>query len=285
VVGKQRLITIIGLILGLSLIGAGFFGTSIKNGYFEITRPKEELPEPVSRDKIEASLIANVDAKDEASEEISKQKDRSEMKNEAASFKNKVEAKKAELNLPPSMNLDIPFTAQAPQANWDLPYQEACEEASSIMAAHFLQGRGGFNPDSANQEIVELINFEKENGYAIDTTADETAEVIRKYFGLQVEVRYDFNEMDIKKEIAQGNPVLMPFAGRQLGNPNFTPPGPLYHMMVIKGYTDNVFITNDPGTRNGSNFQYTHKKIMEANHDWNGGKVKEGRKVMMVIKK
>ena len=32
------------------------------------------------------------------------------------------------------INLDIPFTSQAPSLNWDQPYQDFCEEASILMA-------------------------------------------------------------------------------------------------------------------------------------------------------
>ncbi|MCR4279964.1 MAG: hypothetical protein NUV82_00890, partial [Candidatus Komeilibacteria bacterium] len=42
-----------------------------------------------------------------------------------------------EIELPAEYNLDVPFMSQAPHANWDLPYQEACEEASLIMVDYF----------------------------------------------------------------------------------------------------------------------------------------------------
>src|SRR3989344_4828168 len=36
------------------------------------------------------------------------------------------------------VNLKVPFTSQAPTGNWDLPYQEACEEASALMAIRYV---------------------------------------------------------------------------------------------------------------------------------------------------
>jgi hypothetical protein len=73
-------------------------------------------------------------------------------------------------------------------------------------------------------------------------------------------------------------------AGRQLGNPNYKQPGPLYHMLVIKGYKKNGdFITNDSGTRKGADYIYQADVIMQAMHDWNGGKVKTGKKVMLIV--
>lgn len=35
---------------------------------------------------------------------------------------------------PIEVNLDIPFTSQAPNQSWALPYKEFCEEASVLMA-------------------------------------------------------------------------------------------------------------------------------------------------------
>jgi len=35
--------------------------------------------------------------------------------------------------LPESYNLGVPFTSQAPEANWQIPFKEACEEASVLM--------------------------------------------------------------------------------------------------------------------------------------------------------
>lgn len=76
---------------------------------------------------------------------------------------------------------------------------------------------------------------------------------------------------DIKKELAKGNPVIVPTAGRLLSNPYFTPPGPLYHMLLIKGYsttsTTTEFITHDPGTIRGANFVYSYQTLETSIHD------------------
>ena len=51
-------------------------------------------------------------------------------------------------------NLAVPFTSQAPHADWELPYQEACEEAALLMAHHFIQGKKGqIAPEQADREI------------------------------------------------------------------------------------------------------------------------------------
>ena len=38
--------------------------------------------------------------------------------------------------IPKTLNLDLPFYTQAPHANWDYPWQEACEEASILLVAN-----------------------------------------------------------------------------------------------------------------------------------------------------
>jgi len=188
--------------------------------------------------------------------------------------------------LPYTINLAVPFTPQAPHANWDPPYQEACEEASLLMVARYKNGNIISSPEDADEEIWKLIKFENDFfGDYKHTTAEETAQIARIYYGFKnTEVVYDFTIDDVKKELAQGHPIIVPAAGRQLHNPYFRRPGPLYHMLVIRGYTQDKFITNDPGTKRGEEFVYKYEDLLNAVHDWNGGDVETGRKVMIVIK-
>jgi len=88
---------------------------------------------------------------------------------------------------------------------------------------------------------------------------------------------------DIKRQLVAGRPVIVPSAGRLLGNPFYNQPGPIYHMLVLRGYTKTKFITNDPGTRRGEGYQYSFDVVMQAMRDWNNGDVLNGRKVVLVI--
>jgi len=90
---------------------------------------------------------------------------------------------------------------------------------------------------------------------------------------------------DIESEIAEGNPVVVPLAGRDIGNPNFTPPGPIYHMLTIKGYDAQNFITNDVGTRKGNSYIYKKEVIMENMHDWSEKDIHSGEKMILVLYK
>jgi hypothetical protein len=180
--------------------------------------------------------------------------------------------------------LSVPFTVQAPYAVWDATHEEACEEASMLMVVDYLADREDLRipADEAETRILELIDWETEHGYSVDLTAAEVAKVLSERFGVQAQsVRYDV--VRARQEISAGRPVIIPAAGRLLGNPYFRQPGPMYHMLVIKGYEDAEFITNDPGTRRGENFRYPESVFEAAVHDWNGGNVPEGEQMMVVI--
>ena len=192
-----------------------------------------------------------------------------------------------EIKIPESVLLDVPFSSQAPFAVWDDVHEEACEETSLIMIKYYLDGKN-LTPQIAEDEIQSLKEYQlSKTGDYHDSTMEELVDIAEDYYGIMnLEVIYDFAKQDIKKELARGNPVIVPMAGRELGNPNFKQPGPLYHNLVVKGYVGNVIITNDPGTRKGEGFEYHIDTIFDAIHDFPGAKenILQGRKAMIVIR-
>jgi hypothetical protein len=188
--------------------------------------------------------------------------------------------------LPAEVNLKIPFTSQAPHQNWDLPYKEFCEEASILMTVSYVNNQPILGPDDADAKLLAIKDFEEEElGFHEDTNAEDTAKIIREFYKLEkIEIIENPTALDIRKALAQGKAVIAPFAGRELKNPNYQQPGPLYHMLVIKGYRKNGdFITNDPGTKRGADYIYKEAIIMNALHDWNDGDVKNGKKVIITV--
>jgi len=189
---------------------------------------------------------------------------------------------------PKGANLAVPFTPQAPHANWDYPYQEACEEASLIMVNAYLTGAGAFTPDEADRQILALVAWEEERfGYYKDTDAEEVVAMAKEYFGFKNSRVVALTSMEqVKREVDRGVPVILPAAGKLLKNPYFTDGGPPYHMLVVKGYTkDGKIITDEPGTRRGADYLYDEALLWNAVHDWNGGDVTNGAKVMIVVEK
>lgn len=189
-------------------------------------------------------------------------------------------------SLPATFNLAVPFTSQAPKSNWDEVHEETCEEASVLMAAYYYQGKpaGKIDSDEAETALLNIVEFETSFfGFYKDTNAAQTAALLEAYFQLNGEVMVNPTIDEIKTALVAGHPVILPAAGRMLGNPNFTGEGPIYHNVLIKGYTAKGFIVNDPGTRLGADYFYTYDIIMNAMHDWNGGDVVNGDKVVIVV--
>jgi len=190
-------------------------------------------------------------------------------------------------DLPTEFNLAVPFTSQAPTSNWDMVHEETCEEAALYMVDEFYKGTpaGQISTATAEENLMKIVEFEKALfGFFESTTATQIAVLAEQMYGYEkVEVISGPTIDDLKKQLVAGHPVIVPTAGRLLGNPNFTGEGPLYHALVLKGYTETTFVTNDPGTRHGADYQYDFAVVMEATHDWNGGDVLNGAKVVVVI--
>ena len=116
-----------------------------------------------------------------------------------------------------------------------------------------------------------MVDWENEHfGYYESTPVEQVVELYKGYFAdaFDVKVIEDPTVDDLKQELAQGHLIVGPFAGRMLGNPFYSGEGPYYHMMVIKGYDETHFITNDVGTRRGENFIYDYQTILDAMHDY-----------------
>ncbi len=185
--------------------------------------------------------------------------------------------------VPAKFLITVPFTVQAPHANWDELHDEACEEASLIMLKHFTDGTSFGSADAADKEITEMVAYETEQGFKYDVTVQELATIAKHYGLTKGRVETTISVQKIKQEIAAGRPVIVPLAGREIGNPHFRSPGPVYHMLVIKGYDNEGFITNDPGTKFGENYRYGFDKLFNAIHNWNATDITKGAPVYLVF--
>lgn len=200
------------------------------------------------------------------------------------------EQDKLEEKIPDKFLLKVPFTTQAPFSVWDEIHEEACEEASIIMLKYYFSGKK-LTKEIAEKEIQALVAFQNKNsGDYKDTAAQETVDLFLDFYGelpegKKLKVVYDFEKQDLKKSLARGFPIIIPAAGRELGNPNFTAPGPLYHNLVLVGYDGDTIITNDPGTRRGEGYRYNIDVLYNAIHDFPGKPedIKQGRKAMIVV--
>ncbi|HCC21834.1 hypothetical protein A2480_03555 [Candidatus Uhrbacteria bacterium RIFOXYC2_FULL_47_19] len=307
---KTKTPIIILIIAGLIVIAAGgayVFRGSLIDAYRSWQRGP--IPEPVSRIEFEQPTsidVLNEDKTDEQKSddlttnseldtnisEINSAKlddagdeEQTEPEPEPEPLEEVIETKETPTTRPSSINLRVPFMIQAPTANWDNLHGEACEEATAIMLAAYYTDEAKITTSEAEERIMDAVAWQDlAFGYYLDTTSEETARMIREHFGLASAEAIPIDSLDdILSMVAAGKPVIVPAYGKALGNQNFRNSGPLYHMLLIKGYDGDRIITNDPGTRRGADYVYDADVLWNAIHDWNGGDVPHGEKMMIVV--
>ena len=172
--------------------------------------------------------------------------------------------------LPERVNLNVPIVYQAPLNVWDDKHDDACEEASILMVQSFLLGHVSLTRQEMEDKIMALIDYQMDAlGYFESTNAELTAQIMREYLDFERVAVLPINSIDdIRRQLAAGRPVIIPADGKALKNPNFRGDGPVYHMLVAKGYTETHIIVHDPGTRRGANWMYTNEIVMESLADW-----------------
>ncbi len=172
-------------------------------------------------------------------------------------------------NIPPRLILQVPFSAQAPTDNWDR--NEDCEETSITMANSYLTGNTSDKlPAAAAQNAINNLKaWESKNlGYNENTGADATTKLAEGAFNLKIDQIKDFTSDDLKKALLDNHPILLPINAKLLNNPQYKNGGPLYHMIVVRGYKGDTFIVNDPGTNNGDGNEYSFTTLQNAAADW-----------------
>lgn len=186
------------------------------------------------------------------------------------------------------IRLDVPFTSQAPHQNWNSPYDEACEEASIVMAEYYLRGET-LTPEKADMEIKALVSAETALGWGVDISAWQAGKIAVDVYGRDWRIYSgpDVTASLIKSLLSSGQAVIAPVSGQDLHNPNFRGAGPPYHMIVLTGYDADNFFAHDPGTQYGKNYVYPQATLMNALHDWTGSKatIREGQKAILVLQK
>lgn len=169
----------------------------------------------------------------------------------------------------------MPFIVQAPNGEWDNPlFENGCEEASILMVAKLFDGVTSVSPDEAKQELLAIAAYEKKTfGHAFDTSATDTAKILKGYFSLDSQVVELESEQALQQLVEIGHVVVIPTDGRKLGNPFFKAPGPETHMLVILAYDAKTkeYIVNDPGTKRGAKYRYKEQVLFDAIADYVSG--------------
>jgi len=163
--------------------------------------------------------------------------------------------------------LKVPFICQAPMQtveNWKF-HEESCEEAA-VLQTYLYETGSTMTREEADKEILKMVEWQKTNfGAEKDMYADTLKTFINGYYQIsesQIEIIYDASLEDIKKIINSGHPAIVPIMGDILKNPNYPYPG--YHMLVVTGFTEDMIITNDNGTRKGESYSYPNDRFLKA---------------------
>jgi len=185
--------------------------------------------------------------------------------------------------LPPEKTIDVPFTSQAPNADWSEPWQNACEETSIYMVSSFYQD-DEIQREEAVRRIQEIFQTKNER---IQISKDESLATIAELINIlelpwRARIVYDPTIEDLKTELAGNRPIIVPVYAPSLNNPYYGS-GPDYHVLVLTGYddADGVFIVNDPGTAQGMGLRFPYDTFMNAIHDLNLAEYQAGTKAVL----
>jgi hypothetical protein len=189
---------------------------------------------------------------------------------------------------PTTWILPVPFSAQAPTNNWSR--NEDCEETSIAMADSFLNGdtEDRLPATVVQATINNLKTWEQANlGYNANTGVDATTKMAEGTFGLKVIQIPNFTEANLKTELINDHPILLPINAKLLESAQYANNGPTYHMIVIRGFNGDNFIVNDPGTDSGDGQTYSFTILQQASADWDNAKkaMDPSRKFALIVSK
>ncbi len=194
------------------------------------------------------------------------------------------EEKETTDQLPESKNLNVPFSSQAPQADWQEPWLNACEETSIIMADNFYRDKK-ISPEQARSQILKILAVKEESfGKSKDESMERVAEIINLAdLSWKAVVSVDPLLNDIKKELAEGRPIIAPVDVRLLINSPHAGTDIDYHVMIISGYDEKTeeFIVQDPGIKAGKNDRYGYQNFYDAINDFLPNASPSGRKAVL----
>ena len=184
-------------------------------------------------------------------------------------LEDKFEQKMSSIVEPEKPVQDLPFVVQAPYGVWSDPWASFAEEATAYMAylwANNLEAQGKEIDGQALLEARdwELVNLETYK----DTDLEQTLRLLNEFYRLRVELSYDVNLETMQAALDEGKILIIPI--QNLDNPYYGKPGPVSHMLIIYGYEEGTFLTNDPGTIRGDGYSYANQKILESIQDLNG---------------
>ncbi|MDD4106778.1 MAG: C39 family peptidase [Candidatus Shapirobacteria bacterium] len=194
--------------------------------------------------------------------------------------------------IPDSHLIKTYFIPQAPEKNWDQPWQDACEEAALLTVDYYYKNSV---PDiqTIKSDLLKIFEVENQYSFGHDVNIDQLAIIANEYLGYSTQIIDNPTVEEIKGFLAKDIPVIIPASGKTLyqENKHFKEQGPYYHNLTILGYNDNQqkFIVHDVGTQFGAYFKYSYSLLMESIHDFPNTKNKQDinsgdKKILILLK-
>ncbi len=183
-----------------------------------------------------------------------------------------------ENGLPNKHLIKTTFVPQAPEKNWDQPWQDACEESALLTVRYYYESLSPQIPQMVD-DLNKLFAYETSQGWGHDVTLAQMASISAELWDYQSVIIENPTILDFKKYLAKDIPIIIPSNGKTLFKENayFKSGGPWYHNLVILGYDDdkNQFTVHDVGTQFGAYFHYSYSTLMDSIHDFSPSFKKE----------
>jgi len=184
------------------------------------------------------------------------------------------------------------FVEQAPEKNWDQPWQDACEEAG-ILTLHYYYQDSTPSLDQILSDYQKIFDYQTSQGWGHDTNTQQMLQTAQTLFDYQGLILENPTLEDLKEYLAKDIPLIVPANGKTLyqENKHFKNQGPYYHNLVLLGYDDSIqkFIVHDVGTQFGAYFQYSYSLLLDSIHDLPDSKdkteIQKGAKRVVVLLK
>jgi len=176
------------------------------------------------------------------------------------------------LILPIKKEIDVKFYSQFPLdiATWikyDEPYQNFCEEASLLNWYYHLIWKEPslkeYNNDLLELKEIEDLIFD---WWYKHTSIQDTLKLLIAFQEEQEifwEIVKNPSIQIIKEHLTKWNLIITPLYWKWLSNNLFIGWWPIYHNLIIKGYTEQNFITNEVWVSKWDWFMYKQSELME----------------------
>jgi hypothetical protein len=174
--------------------------------------------------------------------------------------------------IPAAFRNRVPYTPQAPFANWDAAHEHYCTAADLVMVDQFYHGdaRDRIPPAEADAKMTSVIAWDRRQWPGVVTfSLTQVALAGKTLFGMQPTIQPVSFEA-VQRQVAAGHPVLVALMTHGApGGAAIAPyygPADVHHVILITGYdaARGLVYANDPGFMQGQSYAYAWSSLLPA---------------------